>query len=107
MGKFDHKITVVIGCATGIGNCLAKRFAREGATVVLCDIQEEKGQLATKEICEAGGERCLFPCGCNKRRRNRRFVCYDQTTIRPCGFCSQCRRYKPPAFDRKYEHAGL
>ena len=71
MAKFDRKITVVVGCATGIGNVLAKRFAYEGATVILCDIQEEKGKAAYGRNSCSGRKRRLLSCRCNQRKRNR------------------------------------
>ncbi len=38
MGRFDDKVVVVVGAASGIGRETAKRYAEEGATVVVGDV---------------------------------------------------------------------
>ena len=38
MGRFDDKVVLVVGAATGIGRATAKRYADEGAAVVAGDI---------------------------------------------------------------------
>lgn len=41
MGQFDGKVAVVTGAARGIGRSIAERLAREGADIVICDLQAE------------------------------------------------------------------
>ncbi len=50
----DH-LAVVTGAASGIGRAIAAGFAREGARVVLLDINEQSVADAAKEIREASG----------------------------------------------------
>ena len=38
MGRFDDKVVLVLGAASGIGREAARRYAEEGATVVVGDI---------------------------------------------------------------------
>lgn len=52
--KFDGKITLVTGAASGIGLVTAQRFAELGASVVLSDIQRDKGEAAAEELKAAG-----------------------------------------------------
>ena len=44
MGKLQDKIAIVTGAASGIGEACAELFAKEGAKVVVADIQDEPGQ---------------------------------------------------------------
>jgi NAD(P)-dependent dehydrogenase (short-subunit alcohol dehydrogenase family) len=53
MRRLEGKVIVVAG-AGGIGNGLAKRYAREGASVVLGDIDTTTAEQAVHEIAEAG-----------------------------------------------------
>jgi len=51
------KVAIVTGSANGIGFGIASRFAREGANVVICDIDDERLPKAAEEIAEeTGGE---------------------------------------------------
>jgi NAD(P)-dependent dehydrogenase (short-subunit alcohol dehydrogenase family) len=46
MGKLDGKVAVVTGAGSGIGRATARRFAEEGARLVLADISGEQHALA-------------------------------------------------------------
>jgi NAD(P)-dependent dehydrogenase (short-subunit alcohol dehydrogenase family) len=59
MGLFDGKVALVTGGATGIGRAAAVRYAAEGASVVVADINAEEAQQ-TVELAEAAGGRALF-----------------------------------------------
>ena len=55
----QDKIAVVTGGGRGIGRGISKRFAHEGACVVLAQLDPESGEHTRREIEEAGG-RALF-----------------------------------------------
>jgi NAD(P)-dependent dehydrogenase (short-subunit alcohol dehydrogenase family) len=57
--RLQGKVAVVTGCAMGIGRSIAESFAREGALVVLTDIDAAAGDAAAESLRGAGGE-CLF-----------------------------------------------
>jgi NAD(P)-dependent dehydrogenase (short-subunit alcohol dehydrogenase family) len=50
----NGKVAIVTGASSGIGKCVAEFYAREGASVLLSDINEELGQAAAKEIDPTG-----------------------------------------------------
>lgn len=54
-GRLQDKVAIVTGSTQGIGEAVAKGFAREGARVVVCGRGAEKGQRVTRAIAEAGG----------------------------------------------------
>jgi 3-oxoacyl-[acyl-carrier protein] reductase len=48
--RLKDKVCVITGGAAGIGRATAERFAEEGATVVLCDLNEEQGRRTAEAI---------------------------------------------------------
>ena len=50
MGRLDNKVTIITGAASGIGLATARRFAREGAKVVVADLAEAEGTELAKEL---------------------------------------------------------
>lgn len=48
--SFDHKIIVVTGGASGIGQAISKAFAAQGATVAVVDLEENKAIKIAEEL---------------------------------------------------------
>ncbi|MFC0453837.1 SDR family oxidoreductase [Rhodococcus jostii] len=55
MGRFDGKTAIVTGAAQGIGEGYARALAREGANVVVADLNAELGETVAKQISADGG----------------------------------------------------
>src|SRR5437762_12829963 len=55
-GTLNGKVALVTGGASGIGRATALTFAREGAKLVIADMNEEGGQQTVHMITENGGE---------------------------------------------------
>ena len=56
MASLDGKVALVTGGASGIGAACAQTLAEAGASVVLTDIQDEKGHALAADISKAGGK---------------------------------------------------
>jgi NAD(P)-dependent dehydrogenase (short-subunit alcohol dehydrogenase family) len=56
MGLLEGKVGIVTGSGSGIGRAAAQRLAREGARVVVADINEQSAEETVDQITEAGGD---------------------------------------------------
>jgi NAD(P)-dependent dehydrogenase (short-subunit alcohol dehydrogenase family) len=56
MGQVEGKAAIVTGGASGIGAACATTLAREGAKVVVTDVDDAGGQAVADKIGSAGGE---------------------------------------------------
>ncbi|MGQ0696943.1 MAG: SDR family NAD(P)-dependent oxidoreductase [Panacagrimonas sp.] len=54
-GKLQGRAALVTGGASGIGEATARKFAGEGASVMIADIEVLAGERVVREIREAGG----------------------------------------------------
>ena len=63
---FRDKVAVITGAASGMGLCAARRLAKEGAKVVMCDISAGPLEQAAEKIRSDGG--CVETCVTDVRR---------------------------------------
>src|SRR6202051_1931553 len=60
MALLQNHIAVVTGAGSGIGRAIASGYAREGARVVLLDVNEKAASEAAREIRDGGGGAMSF-----------------------------------------------
>ena len=60
MGRLIDRVAIVTGGGGGIGGASARALAREGASVVVVDVDEEAAQRVAVGITEAGGNAASF-----------------------------------------------
>jgi NAD(P)-dependent dehydrogenase (short-subunit alcohol dehydrogenase family) len=65
-GQLDSKVALVTGGSSGIGRATALTFAREGAKVVVADMQPDGGHQTVHMIQESGGEATFVPVDVTK-----------------------------------------
>src|ERR1041384_181492 len=52
--RLANKIAIITGAGHGIGKAYARKFAREGATVVIADIDAKSGDEVAKALLDSG-----------------------------------------------------
>lgn len=67
MQRFQNKVCLITGAASGIGKATALSFAQEGAKVVLADLNEEQGNRVLSEIIANGSEAIFIKCNIGER----------------------------------------
>ena len=60
LGRLQGKISIITGANSGIGRATARLFAREGAKVICCDIQETISPRIDRLIKEKEGSEAIF-----------------------------------------------
>lgn len=53
--RLKDKVAIVTGAASGIGKCIAETYAREGAKVVIADLNKDAANATAVEITNKGG----------------------------------------------------
>jgi NAD(P)-dependent dehydrogenase (short-subunit alcohol dehydrogenase family) len=62
----NNKTAIITGAASGIGKATAELFAKEGANVVLSDLNEKEGESVTAAIRSANGNASFFKTDVSK-----------------------------------------
>jgi NAD(P)-dependent dehydrogenase (short-subunit alcohol dehydrogenase family) len=62
--RFENKVAIITGGASGIGQSAALAFAEQGAKVVIADVQD--GGETLSQISKAGGEGIFIKCDVSK-----------------------------------------
>jgi NAD(P)-dependent dehydrogenase (short-subunit alcohol dehydrogenase family) len=93
MRRLDGRVAIVTGGASGLGEAIARRFAGEGAAVVVADIDEAGGARVVEEIAAAGG--------------SARFVATDVRRAASCASVVEAARAAFGRLDVMVNNAGI
>ena len=80
MSILADKVAFVSGGGSGIGRAIAETYAKEGAKVVIADVNEEHGNAVVKAITDAGGDAFFIKGDSSKPEDNKKFV--DETVAK-------------------------
>jgi NAD(P)-dependent dehydrogenase (short-subunit alcohol dehydrogenase family) len=60
--RLEDKVAVITGGGSGIGQSISTRFAKEGGTVIILDIDMKAGTRTEELISENGGKVAFYEC---------------------------------------------
>lgn len=67
MNRFQNKVCLITGAASGIGMATALAFAKEGAKLVLADVNEQAGRNVTQQILATNNHAIFVACDISRR----------------------------------------
>jgi len=74
MKQLENKVALITGAGSGIGKAAAQLFAKEGAKVVISDINENNGNAAVEELKKNGGDAFFIKADSSKPEDNHALV---------------------------------
>ncbi|MEZ0451096.1 glucose 1-dehydrogenase [Sphingobacterium thalpophilum] len=80
MNALADKVALVTGAGSGIGLAVALAYSREGAKVVVSDINEAAGAAAVKQIEDQGGAAVFFKADSSSAADNKALVDFAVAT---------------------------
>jgi NAD(P)-dependent dehydrogenase (short-subunit alcohol dehydrogenase family) len=80
MGRLDGKVAIVTGGARGIGRGICRRFAREGAGVLVADVAEDEGKTVASDLEQLGGKGLFLRTDVGKKDEVQQMVRTAQET---------------------------
>jgi NAD(P)-dependent dehydrogenase (short-subunit alcohol dehydrogenase family) len=69
MGRLAGRVALISGAGAGIGLAAAELFAREGATIIIAEIDRERGAGAAERVRAQGGQALFVPTDVTDERQ--------------------------------------
>ena len=69
--RLDGKVAVITGAGSGIGQAIAVRFARQGASIHVLELNEQAAAATCQQIISAGGDASAHACDVTDQNRVR------------------------------------
>ncbi|MCI0416427.1 glucose 1-dehydrogenase [bacterium] len=79
--RLKEKVTIITGAGSGIGRESALLFAREGARVVVADINAQAAELVTAEIRKQGHQALFVPVDVSKASSVEKLISQTEQTF--------------------------
>jgi meso-butanediol dehydrogenase/(S,S)-butanediol dehydrogenase/diacetyl reductase len=80
MNRFDDKVVLITGAASGIGLASVERIAQEGGTILCADVQADAVQASAKRAIELGADAASVVCDVSDPEQVKRTIaeCVDR-----------------------------
>jgi len=79
--RLKDKVAIITGSAIGMGRGAAVHFAREGASIIVTDIDVEKGKETVELVKKSGGHAAFIECDVSKSNGVNRMVNFAVKTF--------------------------
>ena len=99
----DGKVAIVTGASQGIGAACAERLGREGARVVLCDVNTAQGQSTAADIAKTGAKASFVACDVSKATDVAKVVAAVDAPLPADPTTASVLKVRPSAFPRRVQ----
>lgn len=77
--SLKNRVAIVTGSSRGLGKGIAQILAEQGASLVICDVDQVTGEKTAQELVDAGYKAIFIPCNIAKRDEvNQLFIQTEQ-----------------------------
>lgn len=112
MARLSNKVILITGAGMGMGRAVALRFAREGARVIVADVNDDAGAECARQIAQAGGNAAFVHADVSRAAdceamvqatldaHGRLDVCYVNAAVQLIGQDGRAHEVSEAAWDR-------
>ncbi|WP_029933553.1 SDR family oxidoreductase [Thiomicrospira pelophila] len=84
--EYTDKVAVITGASSGIGFATAQAFAKQGAKVVIADVQVQKGEQAVAELKKMGAEAMFVKTDVSDSKQIENMIAHTLSTYQRLDF---------------------